>query len=225
MKKILVVAAVVVVLIAFVKLGSGLLDMVISQDGTKTSEVIANGEPSSEDKIKIEIINETESKESEAAIAEGGMETESEPETKTAAGSGTLADADSQNQASVETTAQVNSVTPSNKTMYAAKSVNVRASYSTDSAVIAGLRVGQEVRVTGETRDGWVRIDHAGQPAYVYKTYLTTTKPEIETTSAVQKPTQAPTQAPEPKPTDQVTQPGSGPDSDMPPLIVPPPPF
>ena len=72
------------------------------------------------------------------------------------------------------------------KTMYATKSVRVRESASTDSAVVGGLTPGQDVKATGETSNGWIRVSSNGGSAYVSKSYLSTTKPDTakETTAA-----------------------------------------
>lgn len=72
------------------------------------------------------------------------------------------------------------------KTMYATKSVRVRESASTDSAVVGGLTPGQDVKATGETSNGWIRVSYNGGSAYVSKSYLSTTKPDTakETTAA-----------------------------------------
>lgn len=72
------------------------------------------------------------------------------------------------------------------KTMYAIKSVRVRESASTDSAVVGGLTPGQDVKATGTTSNGWIQVSYDGKTAYVSKSYLSTNKADVvkETTAA-----------------------------------------
>ncbi len=66
-------------------------------------------------------------------------------------------------------------------TMYATASVNVRQSYSSDSAILGGLSRGQGIEITGTTNNGWVRVKYNGQTGYVYADYLSWSEPVTET--------------------------------------------
>lgn len=202
MKKMFVFAAVVVVLIAVIKFGGSLMDFVVGEDiPGQTSEVVANaqGETTLESKVTIEIQNETEETTPESTAAEPLEDEESSP---------------------APTAAPEYAVTSFSKTMYATRSVRVRAGCSTDSEIVSSLKPGQEVHATGESENGWIRVDYTGKPAYVSKAYLSTTKPVLETkakapttpTTAAPTPTQAPATEPAPEPATT-------------PIIVPPPPI
>lgn len=86
------------------------------------------------------------------------------------------------------------------KTMYATASVNVRASYTTQSEILTSLSPGQRVKVTGRSANGWMRIIYGGKDAYVYQKYLSDRAP-------------ASTHGTEPKPSESqaavVTYPGN----------------
>ena len=79
------------------------------------------------------------------------------------------------------------SFSSTNKTMYAADSLNVRKSYTTNSDVIGSLSVGQSVTVTG-IGDGWTRISYGGQTAYVISSGLTSEKPKDDSEEAKDNP-------------------------------------
>ncbi|MDO4522218.1 MAG: SH3 domain-containing protein [Eubacteriales bacterium] len=64
--------------------------------------------------------------------------------------------------------------------MYATASVNVRASYSTDSAIIGTLSLNEAVTTTGYTDNGWIRVSYGGKTAYVNQSYLTWNVPVEE---------------------------------------------
>lgn len=87
-----------------------------------------------------------------------------------------------------ETTTEmpVYQVTPMEKTMYAVKPVNVRAGYTTGTTVLSSLKAGQEVEVTGMSENGWIQIKFNGGEAYVYKTYLSESKDDVETKAAAE---------------------------------------
>ena len=68
-----------------------------------------------------------------------------------------------------------------NETVYATGSVNVRASYSTNSRVIGSLSEGDSLTRTGIS-DEWSRVTYEGQTAYVINSGLTTTEPTTEKT-------------------------------------------
>lgn len=76
------------------------------------------------------------------------------------------------------TAARTYKVTDTKKTMYATASVRVRSSYSTSSSVLAGLAEGEKVEVTGESENGWLRVNYKGNVGYVSKSYLTEQVPE-----------------------------------------------
>lgn len=76
------------------------------------------------------------------------------------------------------TAARTYKVTDVKKTMYATASVRVRSSYSTSSSVLAGLSEGEKVEVTGESENGWLRVNYKGNVGYVSKSYLTEQAPE-----------------------------------------------
>ncbi|WP_215697366.1 SH3 domain-containing protein [Clostridium sp. MCC353] len=87
-----------------------------------------------------------------------------------------------------ETTTEmpVYKVTPMEKTMYAIKPVNVRAGYTTGTTVLSSLKAGQEVEVTGMSENGWIQIKFNGGEAYVYKTYLSESKDDVETKASAE---------------------------------------
>jgi uncharacterized protein YgiM (DUF1202 family) len=65
----------------------------------------------------------------------------------------------------------------SSGTMYATTNVNVRQSYSSDSAIVGGLTKGQAVEVTGTTNNNWIRVKLNGTTGYVYADYLSWSEP------------------------------------------------
>lgn len=71
--------------------------------------------------------------------------------------------------------------------MYTTADVNVRDTYAATGDVLGVLGTGASVELTGETDNGWARINYNGLDAYVYEIYLTSTAPV--------------TSAPEPEPT------------------------
>ena len=97
-------------------------------------------------------------------------------------------------------------------TMYATASVNVRASYTTQSEVLTSLSVGQKVRVTGKSANGWMRIIYDGRDAYVYQKYLSGSAPGQKTEKSKTAPVTAP-KAPESQPSSSSPAPGSLSDS------------
>lgn len=66
-------------------------------------------------------------------------------------------------------------------TMYAQTSVNIRSLPSTDGEKLGTLSTNQEVTVLGEAKDGWHKIRHDGEIAYVSAQYLGTEKVEVAT--------------------------------------------
>lgn len=77
--------------------------------------------------------------------------------------------------------AKVYSVEAFEKTMYATANVNVRASYTTKSKVLTSLTLGQKVKVTGRSANGWIRVIYDGGDAFVYQKYLSDSAPKTET--------------------------------------------
>ena len=75
----------------------------------------------------------------------------------------------------------VYAVTAVQKTMYVTQPVHVRASYTTKSDVLTSFGTGQKVAVTGQSANGWMRITYKGGEAYIYKKYLSSSKPESGT--------------------------------------------
>lgn len=67
------------------------------------------------------------------------------------------------------TAAKVYKVTDVKKTMYATGSVRVRASYTTSSDILAALSKGEKVEVTGQSENGWMRVNYKGNVGYVSK--------------------------------------------------------
>lgn len=56
---------------------------------------------------------------------------------------------------------------PSNETMYAKQSCNLRASWSTSSDKVGYLDAGQEVTVVGVADNGWSKIKYNGKEVYI----------------------------------------------------------
>lgn len=213
MKKIFVFGAVVIVLIAVIKFGGSLMDMVVGEDPGQTSAVTVNaqGDTTPESKVTIEIQNETEETTPESAMA-----------AVDESGIGAQPDGTPVESTQAATEAPTYAITSFSKTMYATRSVHVRAGCSTDTEIVSSLKAGQEVHATGESENGWIRVDYTGKPAYVSKSYLSTTKPVVETKA---KATTAPTTAaPAPAPT-QAPSPEPAPEPATTPIIVPPPPI
>ena len=89
--------------------------------------------------------------------------------------------------------------------MYATTSVNERKEPSTDSEKIGSLSIGEEVHVTGQTKDEqWYRIEISGiDEGFVASQYLSNDKPVIE-----QPESQAPAET-TPAPTTEAPNPGA----------------
>lgn len=69
------------------------------------------------------------------------------------------------------------SVNPVTKTVYTTAPLNIRESYSTDSAIVDQVPAGQELKELGETTNGWVQVEYDGQECYAFEEYITTVKP------------------------------------------------
>lgn len=78
------------------------------------------------------------------------------------------------------TTTQKPTFTEVNETVYTTGSANVRASYSTDSKILATLSKGDSITRTGKGSNGWSRVKYNGTTAYISSSLLTTTKPVVE---------------------------------------------
>lgn len=106
----------------------------------------------------------------------------SQTQAETAAQTAAATQAATKAAAQPETTAaKVYKVTDMKKTMYATASVRVRASYSTSSDVLAGLSKDEKVEVTGQSENGWLRVNYKGNVGYVSKDYLTEKAPQSAT--------------------------------------------
>lgn len=85
-----------------------------------------------------------------------------------------------------DTTEQEQLFTDCSETMYATTTVNVRSSYSTNSDKLGSLTKAQSVKRTGigtGAAAGWSRIEFNGKVAYVSSDYLSTTKPQVNTST------------------------------------------
>ena len=91
------------------------------------------------------------------------------------------------------TAAQQYKVTDVKKDMYATSSVRVRSSYSTSSEVLGALAEGEKVAITGESSNGWMRVNYKGQEAYVSKSYLTDTQPTTDSSNQASQPSNSTT--------------------------------
>ncbi len=89
------------------------------------------------------------------------------------------------------TAAPTYSVRDVSKTMYATDNVRVRSSYSTSSEILGALEVGESVKVTGESENGWMRVSWNGYTAFVSGDYLTDTAPATTAASTTAAPTTA----------------------------------
>ena len=85
-----------------------------------------------------------------------------------------------------QSTPEVQLFTDCNETVYATTTVNVRDTYSTSGNKVGSLTTAQSVKRTGTGQGeaaGWSRIEFNGQVAYVNSDYLSTTKPQVSTSS------------------------------------------
>lgn len=201
MKKMAVLGGVVIVLIVVIKIGSIFIspstkDPTEGQTSTEetfqTVPITPGMTTAAREPVTIEIDNDNGSGETDA-LETLPVETS---ESLTPQGSGQASASTTAAGTKAATTTKAASTTKAaanytvkdieSKTMYATKSVRVRESASTDSAVVGGLTPGQDVKATGETSNGWIRVSYNGGSAYVSKSYLSTTKPDTakETTAA-----------------------------------------
>lgn len=75
----------------------------------------------------------------------------------------------------------------SSDTLYSTGSVNVRKSYSTDSAILGHLEEGEEVKREATGDNGWSRIVYKGATGYVKTSLLTNEKPKEKSTDKALK--------------------------------------
>lgn len=155
-----------------------------SEEGAKEA-----GQGESKGSTRIEIITgETQPAEPGAESLEGQtdvQETQAQtaapataaPQTTAAPTAPTAAPTAAPTTAAPTTAAAQYKVTDVKKNMYATSSVRVRGSYSTSSEVLGALAEGEKVEVTGESSNGWMRVNYKGHVAYVSKSYLTDTQP------------------------------------------------
>ena len=93
--------------------------------------------------------------------------------------------------------------TDCSETMYATTTVNVRSSYSTNSDKLGSLAKAQSVKRTGigtGAAAGWSRIEFNGKVAYVSSDYLSTTKPQVNTSTGSSGSSSGQTSKPSSKP-------------------------
>lgn len=137
----------------------------------------------------------------EETTAETSLESQTEPETTqapTTAAPTTAAPATTAaptTTAAPETTkAKEYAVRDVSKTMYAKSSVRVRESYSTSSEILGALAEGESVTITGESDNGWMRVNWKGLTGFVSKSYLSDTP--ATTTAAAENNRPSSTQSP-----------------------------
>ena len=211
MKRIGVFAAVCVILAVVIITGSSLIVPAVNGEKRETLEVTsASG---TQEEVQIVITNEGAAETSQALSESGEEQRETtgwqtaEPETteagkQTAAASteaSTTAAAQPETKpAEKETKPAGSQVTSIDKTLYSTGSVRVRQNASTDSEVIGSLSEGQKVHAVGQTANGWIQIEYAGQKAFVSGEYLSEKKP-VQKKPDQTKPTQSGSQ--ETKPT------------------------
>lgn len=61
--------------------------------------------------------------------------------------------------------------------VYATETVNIRSGPSTDHKKLGQLKRGDSVKRTGVGDNGWSRVQYNGHTAYIFTSYLSTTKP------------------------------------------------
>ncbi|MBO5342335.1 MAG: SH3 domain-containing protein [Lachnospiraceae bacterium] len=75
-------------------------------------------------------------------------------------------------------------VTDMEKTMYAQRSVNVRTGPTTDYEKLGALNTNDEIKVTGQSDNGWYRIEYNGNTGFVSNNYLGDAKVVVNNTPA-----------------------------------------
>ncbi len=69
------------------------------------------------------------------------------------------------------------------ETVYATAGVNIRAKASTDSEILGTLAAGSSITRTSNS-NGWSKVDYNGKTGYIKSDYLTTTKPQNQSSSS-----------------------------------------
>ena len=69
------------------------------------------------------------------------------------------------------------------ETVYATAGVNIRAKASTDSEILGTLTAGSSITRTSNS-NGWSKVDYNGKTGYIKSDYLTTTKPQKQSSSS-----------------------------------------
>ena len=109
-------------------------------------------------------------------------------------------------------TSQEQLFTSVNETVYATETVNVWDTYSSSGNKLGSLTKAQSVTRTGIGQGeaaGWSRIEFNGQVAYVSSDYLSTTKPQVSTSSSSGGTSSGSTQASKPS-TGTTSKPSTG---------------
>ena len=88
--------------------------------------------------------------------------------------------AESETEVTEETPAYT--VTDMEKTMYVQRSVNVRSGPGTGYDKIGALNTNDEVKITGQTDNGWYRIEYKGNVGFVSNNYLGDAKVVVNNT-------------------------------------------
>lgn len=194
MKKVAVLGGIVIVLIAVIKIGSIFIspsEKKPTDDQTSTQETsqmmtVAPGTTKAREPVTIEIENGGDENDALETLPADDSEIPAGQDSLQSATATTTAAATKATEAATKAPANYTVKDFESKTMYATKSVRVRESASTDAAVVGGLTPGQDVKATGETSNGWIRVSYNGSTAYVSKSYLSTSKPDVakETTAA-----------------------------------------
>lgn len=75
-----------------------------------------------------------------------------------------------------------NGITESSGIVYATADANVRAAASTTAEIIGGVNTGEQLQMTGETSDNWIRINYNGSVGFVYGDYISDQEPSSQST-------------------------------------------
>ncbi len=191
-------------------------------DGGSGTESVAEAESSSPQEAdtaapggpKIDIITGETVADTSQAPPEETLPT-APPETTAAPTTAAPTTAAPATTAAPTTAAREYEVRDLSKTMYANSSVRVRAGYSTSTDILGSLAEGESVQITGESDNGWMRVNWKGLTGYVSKSYLTDTPPETTAAASETRPTStqaagtSPGTTPSPGTNNQTPQPGS----------------
>ena len=167
MKKRLYLALLVTLTTAFVLTGC---------NGCNTETV----EETTESITSEEVVEETETSEVEETT-----EDVAEPTTEETAETDTSEEVVEETETSEEVAeTPAYTVTDMEKTMYAQRSVNVRSGPTTDYEKLGALNTNDEVKVTGQSDNGWYRIEYNGNTGFVSNNYLGDAKVVVNNTPA-----------------------------------------